>query len=80
MGHSRILRPQHARFQEAQELKANGGGLEINNYDDFDRLMANLEEHPEELKRRGDAAGHYVKGRAGATEMILKTVFSPKQK
>ncbi|MCR4853664.1 MAG: 3-deoxy-D-manno-octulosonic acid transferase [Prevotella sp.] len=72
--------PNNARFQEAQELKANGGGLEINNYDDFARLMANLEEHPEELKRRGDAAGHYVKGRAGATEMILKTVFSPKQK
>ena len=68
--------PNNARFQEAQELKANSGGLEIDGYDDFAQLMDHLEAHPDELRQRGQAAGNYVKGRAGATERILRTVFA----
>ena len=66
--------PNNQRFQEAQELKKNGGGMEISSYDDFAEMMDHLAAHPEELAQRGHAAGQYVKGSAGATEKILSTV------
>ena len=66
--------PNNERFQEAQELKANGGGMEIKSYDDFAALMQQLELQPEELKRRGKAAGDYVISKAGATGKILSDV------
>ena len=34
--------PNNARFQEAQDLKQNGGGLEITNSHDFEQLMNDL--------------------------------------
>ena len=66
--------PNNQRFQEAQELKKNGGGMEISSYDDFAEMMDHLAAHTEELAQRGHAAGQYVKGSAGATEKILSTV------
>ncbi len=66
--------PNNHRFQEAQELKKNGGGMEISSYDDFAEMMDHLAAHTEELAQRGHAAGQYVKGSAGATEKILSTV------
>ena len=67
--------PNNARFQEAQELKGNSGGIEISSYDDFARQMDELSAHPEDLRQRGEAAGDYVKERAGATAKILNSVF-----
>ena len=66
--------PNNERFQEAQDLKQNGGGLEIHNSEEFSIIMDNFSAHPEEIRKRGDAAGQYVKGRAGATEKILSAV------
>ena len=66
--------PNNQKFQEAQELKLNGGGIEIHGYEDFERYMQELTEHPDTLKRRGEAAGNYVKERAGATATILNDV------
>ena len=37
-----IFGPENQKFQEAQELKACGGGLEIKDYDDFARIMDRL--------------------------------------
>ncbi len=64
--------PNNERFQEAQELKRNGGGLEIHNYEEFAARMDELTADPASLLKRGEAAGSYVKGNAGATEIILR--------
>jgi 3-deoxy-D-manno-octulosonic-acid transferase len=64
--------PNNERFQEAQELKQNGGGLEIHNYEEFAARMDELTADPTSLLKRGEAAGGYVKGNSGATEIILR--------
>ena len=64
--------PNNHRFQEAQELKRNGGGIEISSYDDFASQMNLLASQPELLAQRGSTAGHYVTDRAGATEKIFQ--------
>ena len=66
--------PNNQRFQEAQGLKACGGGLEIGNADDFRRYMQGFEEHPEVIKELGEKAGAYVASLSGATEKVLSSV------
>ena len=67
--------PNNLRFQEAQGLKACGGGLEIGNADDFRRYMQGFEEHPELMKELGEKSGAYVASLSGATQKILSSVF-----
>ena len=69
-----IFGPENQKFQEAQELKACGGGLEIKNYDDFARIMDRLSADTDALQKAGRAAGDYVMGKAGAVEKILASV------
>ena len=69
-----IFGPNHEKFQEALELKACDGGISINNAEDFRQVMTALTEQPEELKRRSDAAGQYVKTHSGAAGKILSAV------
>ena len=66
-----IFGPENQKFQEAQELKACGGGLEIKGYDDFARIMDRLSADTDALQKAGRAAGDYVMGKAGATNKIL---------
>ena len=66
--------PNNARFQEAQDLKQNGGGLEITNSHDFEQLMNDLIAHPDTIKERGRQADSYVMNRSGATDKILRAV------
>ena len=66
-----IFGPENQKFQEAQELKACGGGLEIKGYDDFARIMDHLSADTDALLKAGRAAGDYVMGKAGATNKIL---------
>lgn len=63
--------PNNKRFQEAQELLASGGGFEVNDYDSFATTMQRLMTDAEWLKDCGDKAGEYVKGKAGATEIVI---------
>ena len=69
-----IFGPENQKFQEAQELKACGGGLEIKGYDDFARIMDRLSADTDALQKAGRAAGDYVMGKAGAVEKILASV------
>ena len=64
--------PNNQRFREAQELKQNGGGIEIESFDDFEERMTELAANPEALNERGRTAGDYVNSRAGATEKIFQ--------
>ena len=59
--------------QEAQALK-QGGGFEITNYEDFERLMNRFESDADYLKHAGQQAGNYVKQLSGATKRILSDV------
>lgn len=65
-----IFGPNHQKFQEAVQLKAAGGGISIENADDFARAMARLD-NPSELQKASSKAGEYVKGNSGATEAIM---------
>jgi len=69
-----IFGPENQKFQEAQELKACGGGLEIKDYDDFARIMDRLSADTDALQKAGRAAGDYVMGKAGAVKKILASV------
>ena len=66
-----IFGPNNQKFQEAQELKACSGGLEISGYDDFARVMDRFAADADARREAGLAAGSYVTGKAGATRMIL---------
>lgn len=66
--------PNNQRFQEAQDLKANGGGQEIHDGDEFATYMDELMSRPELLHKRGKAASGYVLEKAGATEKVLSFV------
>ncbi len=63
--------PNNKRFQEAQELLVSGGGFEVNDYDSFATTMQRFMTDAEWLKECGDKAGEYVKGKAGATEIVI---------
>jgi 3-deoxy-D-manno-octulosonic-acid transferase len=69
-----IIGPNNERFQEAQELMADGGCFEINNYDEFDQLMDRLTTDADFLADAGNKAAAYVRKKAGATTKILSDV------
>ena len=69
-----IFGPNNKKFREAQHLLANKGGFEIHSYDDFEQLMNKFLTDETYLKQSGKAAGDYVKGNAGAMELILKNI------
>ena len=70
-----IFGPNNQRFQEAQGLKACGGGFDIQNYADFEQLMLRFEQNPLLLQQAGNSAGDYVKSLAGATDTVFNKVF-----
>ena len=66
--------PNNAKFQEAQQLKECGGGIEIKSVESFAERMRLLSANPQSLKMAGDAAGKYVSTNSGATQKILSTL------
>ena len=69
-----IFGPNNARFAEAQALKANGGGIEITDYDSFAAVMDGFIADEASLQKAGEAAGDYVKQNAGATDVVVMGV------
>ena len=69
-----IFGPNNQRFQEAQRLKACGGGLEIQTADDFQSVMQRFISEPQALSEAGRQAGEYVQQMTGATQKILSDV------
>lgn len=66
-----IFGPNNQRFQEAQDLLACGGGVEISDYATFETAMDGLIADDNLRQSRGAKTGEYVKGRAGAVSRIL---------
>ncbi len=69
-----IFGPNNERFQEAQGLKACGGGFEIKNAEDFDGLMQKLATNEQFLHQASEQSCNYVRQMTGATERILSDV------
>ena len=70
-----IFGPNNRKFQEAQDLKAYGGGTEISSYDDFAQLMNRFTTDETALRQAGQAAGDYVEDKAGAMQKILSATL-----
>ena len=66
-----IFGPNNERFQEAQGLKAAGGGFDIASADDFQRIMTLFMNDEKSLATAGKKAGLYVQSLAGVTERIF---------
>lgn len=66
--------PNNRKFQEAQQLKACGGGLEVSSREDFEKKMSLLDNDAVEAKRLGDVAGLYVSQNSGASAKIFKVL------
>ncbi len=69
-----IFGPNNQHFQEAQGLKLAEGGFEIKDYPEFTSLMHRFDFDANFLQKSGEAAGKFVKSRAGATEKILRNI------
>jgi len=69
-----IFGPNNERFQEAQGLKACGGGFEIQGADDFRRIMQGFIDRPETMAEAGRQSGLFVQQMTGATRKILNDV------
>ena len=66
--------PNNQRFQEAQGLKAAGGGFDFETAEAFERQMDIFLKDAEKLRVAGEKAGLFVQGLAGATEKVLSAV------
>ena len=69
-----IFGPNNERFQEAQGLKACGGGQEIHTAADFQRIMQHFIDDPEAITEAGRQSGKFVEQMTGATCKILSDV------
>ena len=69
-----IFGPENKKFQEAQGLKACGGGLEITCAEDFSCIMQRFITEPQTIEEAGRQAGAFVKQMTGATEKILADI------
>ena len=69
-----IFGPNNKRFQEAQELLAAKGAMEISNYETFEAVMNRFNTDADFLKVTSDAAGEYVKSKSGASDKVINGV------
>lgn len=70
-----LFGPNNQRFQEAQDLKACGGGLQIDDASDFAKIMDCMISDAGYLESTSKAAGAYVSSKSGATDIIVSAVF-----
>ena len=69
-----LFGPNNEKFQEAQGLKASGGGFDFQTPEEFRQLMDRLITDENYRKECSSKAGAFVKDQAGATDKILATV------
>lgn len=69
-----LFGPNNRKFQEAQQLKACGGGIEILGFNDMTEVMDRFTSDAAALEAAGKAAGNYVADNAGASARIFKVL------
>ena len=62
-----LFGPNNAKFVEAREMKACGGGMEVSSAEEFSSLVTPLLD-PETRKKAGEAASAYIQSKLGATD------------
>ena len=67
-----IFGPNNKKFQEAQGLKAAGGGFDISTADDFRQVMSRFMNDQEYLSTAGKNAGAFVQSLAGVTDRVFR--------
>ncbi len=70
-----VFGPNNARFQEAQDMKACGGGMEVCCGKSFKRTIDMLLDNESQRKTAGEKAKNYVAQHAGASQRILDFCF-----
>ncbi len=69
-----LFGPNNRKFREAQDLLKNGGAMEIETAEDFNKKMDKFLTDGDFTKNAGQAAGNYIRQNAGATEMIFSEI------
>ena len=69
-----IFGPVYDKYFEADELLDCGGAITINDALELESVLKELLENKEMLKSASKASGEYVKGKAGATETIMRCI------
>ena len=67
--------PHMANFKEiADQLLRSGGGIEVKSGEDLGQKMTQMLSHPEEMKKRGEAAHQVVMNNQGAVNRNLNRI------
>lgn len=75
-----LFGPNNGKFLEAQDMKVLGGGVEVVSKDSFDRHASRLLYDRIERETRGKASAEYIAEKCGATDIIMKEIFSNNSK
>lgn len=70
-----IFGPHFEKFHEAIGLIAAGGGFNIDNADDFARIINGFLGDRDNLLHAGSIAEHYIKSHLGATDLVFDSIF-----
>jgi 3-deoxy-D-manno-octulosonic-acid transferase len=70
-----IFGPQHGKFAEAKGLIDAGGGFAVHNAKELAKVLGRLVTNADARRTAGDAAGRYVRERAGATQVVADHVL-----
>ncbi len=65
-----VFGPNNAKFKEAQDLKACGGGIEVDCRESFNNVMDNMLRDVAGRRQRGKLSGDYISDHIGATDRI----------
>lgn len=69
-----VFGPKYHKFKEARDLIEVGGAFTVADEKAFNALMDDLLDHPEKLKKAGEAAAQFVQKHSGATQCILSKI------
>lgn len=70
-----VFGPNYQRFQEACDLISCRGAFAITNAEELEKVLNELLGSSEELKKSSGAAQSYVETGAGATQVLVGTIF-----
>lgn len=70
-----VFGPRHAKFIEASELIACGGGFCVEGKENFASMMDAFLQDGASLDRAGALAGEYIVSKIGATPRIMEEIF-----
>lgn len=71
-----VFGPNNAKFREAYDLIALGGGFEVADGAQCAAVLGHLADDSAARRRAGDAAGRYIRDSIGATDVIFNDLFA----